>query len=481
MASPRARLEWRPKGLSVGTGVFFALVCLVSPPPAHAQAAGAGDARFFGLNAQNVGTSPYPRDDPVALARNADAIAALGIDVIRVNFDWREIEPLAPLAGGHRYSWSGTDRLVEQAARSGLAVYPDLVGTPGWATDPARVLQCVIGFAQPGPTNLDSYGDFAGAVAHRYGPGGAFWAEHPSVPQAPVREVELWNEANWSFWCPAPEPEAYGVMAAKAAAAVDAVNPAIDVVLGGLTVVRSSEAPSWGMGLETFLERTFAAAPGLDHQLDSIGIHPYAPTTAGVVEKIDWAREVVDATAGEGVTLDVNEIGWATAGGEGAIDERTRAANVAELAGMLWRTDCGIARIFLHTWRTPEISPTNPEDWYGVANPITAEPYPTALAYRAALEAARSAPATAKTAWVCDDEAPDVRIDRLRRRARRVSVRFSADEPAAFRCRLGHRRWRRCRSPASYAVDPGRHVFRVRATDAAGNRAGAKRRFKVRR
>jgi Ca2+-binding RTX toxin-like protein len=54
---------------------------------------------------------------------------------------------------------------------------------------------------------------------------------------------------------------------------------------------------------------------------------------------------------------------------------------------------------------------------------------------------------------------------------RRVSFGFAASEPgASFHCKLDGQPWRLCRSPRTYLVPPGRHVFRVFAIDAAGNR-----------
>ncbi len=54
---------------------------------------------------------------------------------------------------------------------------------------------------------------------------------------------------------------------------------------------------------------------------------------------------------------------------------------------------------------------------------------------------------------------------------RRVSFAFAASEPgASFHCKLDSQPWRVCRSPRAYLVPPGRHVFRVFAIDAAGNR-----------
>jgi Invasin, domain 3 len=61
----------------------------------------------------------------------------------------------------------------------------------------------------------------------------------------------------------------------------------------------------------------------------------------------------------------------------------------------------------------------------------------------------------------------------------RVRFHFSAPGAASFQCRLDGSGWKRCSSPATFAVAPGRHVFQVRALSASGA-AGpvAKRTFK---
>lgn len=68
---------------------------------------------------------------------------------------------------------------------------------------------------------------------------------------------------------------------------------------------------------------------------------------------------------------------------------------------------------------------------------------------------------------------------------RRAAFRFRASEPVRhFRCKLDRRRWRPCSSPQRYRrLAAGRHVFRVRAIDLAGNvEAPATRRvWRVRR
>ena len=75
------------------------------------------------------------------------------------------------------------------------------------------------------------------------------------------------------------------------------------------------------------------------------------------------------------------------------------------------------------------------------------------------------------------------RIVRALRLPVRVAFRFASEPGARFRCRLDRRSYSACRSPRAYRVGRGKHVFRVFAVDAAGNRdrSPAVFRFHVRR
>ena len=66
---------------------------------------------------------------------------------------------------------------------------------------------------------------------------------------------------------------------------------------------------------------------------------------------------------------------------------------------------------------------------------------------------------------------------------RTPTFRFESSEPnSTFRCRIDHKRFRRCRSPFTLKrLHPGVHTFRVKAVDATGNadRTPAKYRFRI--
>jgi hypothetical protein len=75
---------------------------------------------------------------------------------------------------------------------------------------------------------------------------------------------------------------------------------------------------------------------------------------------------------------------------------------------------------------------------------------------------------------IADTTPPRTRVTaRILRHAKRVAkFRFVSNEPGSrFKCRLDRGRYRRCDSPVTFhKLRPGRHVFRVFAIDAAGNR-----------
>jgi Ca2+-binding RTX toxin-like protein len=76
------------------------------------------------------------------------------------------------------------------------------------------------------------------------------------------------------------------------------------------------------------------------------------------------------------------------------------------------------------------------------------------------------------------------RLLRIYGKRRRIVLRFTANERrVTFRCKLDRRPAFRCRSPQAFTLRPGRHMVRILAIDAAGNRdpSPAVKRLRVRR
>lgn len=68
-------------------------------------------------------------------------------------------------------------------------------------------------------------------------------------------------------------------------------------------------------------------------------------------------------------------------------------------------------------------------------------------------------------------------------KGRRAKFRFTSSEPgSSFKCKLDKRPFRPCGTPRTYKkLKPGKHTFKVRATDAVGNTdlTPARRKFKI--
>jgi hypothetical protein len=80
--------------------------------------------------------------------------------------------------------------------------------------------------------------------------------------------------------------------------------------------------------------------------------------------------------------------------------------------------------------------------------------------------------------------ATSLRRARINQAERTATFRFSSEAGATFSCRLDNRKPGPCSSPKTYKkLDSGKHVFRVKARDRAGNldATAAVKRFKIKK
>lgn len=91
--------------------------------------------------------------------------------------------------------------------------------------------------------------------------------------------------------------------------------------------------------------------------------------------------------------------------------------------------------------------------------------------------------ADATRAFTIDTKPPQTIIKKMKVNGDNVKFRFKSNEKGAtFQCRLDRRKFKPCRSPRTYKnLADGKHRFRVRAIDAAGNRDAtpAKRKLRI--
>jgi hypothetical protein len=342
----------------------------VAQPPPAAEQFGVNVNRLFNDQFGGHGYTPAQIDGLLG------ALAATGATVARSDALWQAAEPNPPAGATHRYDWTFADQIAATLAAHRLRWLPIVDYAPAWAaSDPSKTVS---------PPRLPAaYAAYAGALASRYGPGGAFWRAHPELPAEPVQSYEIWNEPdNAQFWPPAPDGARYADLYVRARKAITAVQPDARVIVGGLTDIAH------------FIPAMLAARPGLGAHIDGVAIHPYGPTPAVVFSRVRGARSVLQQSGLGDVPLYVTEFGWTTRPPHslGWAPARLRPRYLTTALATLAHSDCGIAAAILYTWVTPRLNPADHEDWYGIEPPAGGTSPDVAALTAAFHEAGASAP-----------------------------------------------------------------------------------------
>ena len=176
---------------------------------------------------------------PGSLESRLDRLERLGVDVVRFNLHWNEIE-----ATKGSPNWESSDAVLEGLRARRIGAVVGLVGSPRWANG---------GKAPNYAPSAASFSRFARAAATRYS-----W----------VREWLVWNEPNQARWLRPTSPSVYvRSLLNPAYAAIHAVIPAAKVA-GGVTAPRAGTAGispvQWNRGMRAAGAR-----------LDAYAHHPY--------------------------------------------------------------------------------------------------------------------------------------------------------------------------------------------------------------
>jgi hypothetical protein len=281
-------------------------------PAAHASSA----PPLGGVNI--VGVGPYPlREADLAIAR----ARALHAKVVRTEVPWSALEPSGPGQIEPR-ALAFADRLVSDAAASGIRVIMMVESTPCWASSaPASLL----GKCRPGnpnkasawaPSNPSTYATFVAYLAQRYG--------------TSLAAIEIWNEPdqiNEAYFAGPNKAVRYAALLRAAYPAIKQANPNVPVIAGSLVGSNG-----------VFLRALYAA--GIKGYYDGLAVHFYTLTLAAL-----RAFREVQLANGDTAPLWLDEFGWSscwpryrTQQEQACVTPQVQATNITNIFRSLART-----------------------------------------------------------------------------------------------------------------------------------------------
>jgi hypothetical protein len=289
---------------------------------------------------------------------------ASGVEAVRPVVYWADMQPTqdGPLIT------TSLDRLIGEAAKNRMRVVPVILRAPGWARVDAS------NFASP-PRDPRDFAAFMRLLVARYGPGGAFWSEHPELPVSPQHDWQIWNEPNLDRYWSSPKPFGRDFVALLQAAhdAIKQADPQARVILCGFG------NDSWNA-----LEAAYKA--GLTGKLyDIAATHPFSARVANVLKIVGLNRKVMARHGDARKPIDISEITWASAKGGPATDisdfATTQAGQASKLTAVYqaltakrkaWR----INSVIWSTWLSSDGTDgsRNLFDWSGLRKLDPADP-----------------------------------------------------------------------------------------------------------
>ena len=300
------------------------IACAAAVPAASATAATRSvPTGFYGVDMDPWAMQRQGVDIPAELALAARS----GVESVRIPIYWFDVQtygsvnsvPTAlkteftrPADGSPPFRWGRLDSFFAAAAEHSIRVLPIVLGAPRWAADTR------LNRALPIPRSPSEYAAFSSALAHRYGPSGEFWQANPSLPQAPVREWQIWNEPDIEAFWPQHAGEAQSVsiggvqhkstafrfaptyleLLRAARTAIKGVDPGSTVLLGSLT------NSAWKS-----LQLIYSA--GGHGLFDGVAANIFSKSPKNIPVAIKRIRSVMSAHGDSRLPYTVTEYSWA--------------------------------------------------------------------------------------------------------------------------------------------------------------------------
>jgi hypothetical protein len=286
-------------------GAWSAAIAVFVLGLAAAPAAMAVPADFWGVSPQNPPST-----------EQFQHLRAGGVDSVRIPISWAATQPFS----GSEANFSASDILVAGATAAGIDVLPFVYDAPAWAVPSVRVPGSRAKAPKTVPvktgTERVAWSNFLKLVVARYGPGGSFWVANPTLPVAPIRTWQIWNEENFKYFVARPSPADYGKLINLSYTAIKSVDPGAKLILGGM-FARPGEAklkvkPPQAYYASDFLDRLYSSTPGIKKKFSGVALHPYTSTYQQLTPDIEEFLTVLKANHDAGKKLWITEIGWSS-------------------------------------------------------------------------------------------------------------------------------------------------------------------------
>jgi polysaccharide biosynthesis protein PslG len=299
--------------------VLLAPSTLAQAHPGAAPQAGAstgaplGGVNIVGGVLESGNTAPIDRD--IALAHSLHAA------VVRTDVPWSALEPTGP-GQINQAAVRSLDRLMSDAAASGIRVILFVASTPCWASSaPTRLLRrCVPGAPSAAnawpPTSPAPYASAVAYLARRYGP--------------QLAAIEIWNEPDQideDYFAGPDKARRYAAILRAAYPAIKREDPSVPVLAGSLVGYNG-----------VFLRALYAA--GIKGYYDGIAVHFYSLT-------LDSLRSfrAVQLASGDTKPLWLDEFGWSSCwprhriqAEQACVTPQIQARNITDMFRTLART-----------------------------------------------------------------------------------------------------------------------------------------------
>lgn len=327
----------------------FAACGADTPDPAPAQTLPEG---FVGITAAEVFAA-----NAGARRQALDAQYTAGARSLRQWINWTEIEKKRGTFDFRLY-----DAFMADAARAKLRVVPILFGMPKFHAAKAKKGAKVTAVTTFPPKTNASFARYVTAVVKRYGRNGTFWKANRGLTAVPIESYQVWNEPNLpQYWGGKPDARAYVRLLKTGARAIRKADPQAEVLAGGLPESKQ------GVPLLRFVRQMYAA--GAKGSFDTLAVHPYAKTVAGVLAGAKKAHQV-SVQAGDGdVSVWITEVGWAAGPRAPGSAFTVTEAQQAKLVGDLYRQGAAQAEsmklrgIIYYAWRDVPPFPGGKDFW----------------------------------------------------------------------------------------------------------------------